>query len=201
MKTSPKLIDYTGRKFGRLTAVSYAGKGRWQCLCECGKTSFPLASNLRAGQTTSCGCLRTEMKQVIARKHGYYHTKAYKSWYSIKRRCTEPNDSSYALYGGKGITLYAPWVNDPQAFCEYIGPAPSPKHSVDRIDNSKGYEPGNIRWATDIEQANNKTNNVHIEFQGHQFTSINAFVRWIVSQTNVNRVSVHRELARQLEGK
>lgn len=201
MHLDHRQIDLAGHKYGKLTVVQYVGERKWECICDCGGRKTVFTSNLRRGNTKSCGCVKKQTASKRATKHGYYHTKAYKSWYSIKRRCTDPNDSSYLAYGGKGITMYEPWINDPKAFCEYIGPAPSSKHSIDRIDNSKGYEPGNIRWATDIEQANNKTNNVQIEFHGQTFPSINAFVRWIVSQTNVSRISFHRELSRQLEDK
>lgn len=199
MKTSNRLIDLTGQRFGRLVAQNYLGNRRWNCLCDCGKETSPLTLNLTNGNTKSCGCIRIEKKHEIARKHGFYGTKAYKSWCSIKKRCTNLKDPAYKNYGAKGIFLCNEWINDPKAFCEYVGVAPSEKHSIDRIDNSKGYEPGNVRWADDYEQANNKTNNVKIEFQGQSFPSISDFVRWLAPQLNVNRVSLNREIAKLIK--
>jgi hypothetical protein len=193
-----KLIDLTGKRFGRLVAQNYLGNRRWNCLCDCGKETSPLALNLTKGNTKSCGCIRIEKRHEIPRKHGFYGTKAYKSWCSIKKRCTNPKDPAYKNYGEKGILLCNEWLNDPKAFCEYVGVAPSEKHSIDRIDNSKGYEPGNVRWADDYGQANNRTNNVKIEFQGQSFQSISDFIRWLAPQLNVKKVSLQRELVKHL---
>jgi hypothetical protein len=193
-----KLIDLTGKRFGRLIAQNYIGNRRWNCLCDCGKETSPLALNLTKGNTKSCGCIRTEKRHEIPRKHGFYGTKAYKSWCSIKKRCTNPKDPAYKNYGAKGIFLCNEWLNDPKAFCEYVGVAPSEKHSIDRIDNSKGYEHGNVRWADDYGQANNKTTNVKIEFQGQSFQSISEFIRWLAPQLKVKKVSLQRELVKHL---
>jgi len=199
MKTGNRLIDITGEKYGRLLVQSYAGSGRWNCVCDCGNITSPLKLNLIKGNTKSCGCIKIEKKHDLAKKHGFYGTKAYKSWCSIKKRCTNHKDPAYKNYGAKGILLCAEWLNNPKAFCEYVGVAPSEKHSIDRIDNSKGYEPGNVRWANDYEQANNKTNNVKIEFQGQSFSSISDFVRWLAPQLNVNRISLHKEIAKLIK--
>ncbi len=191
MDKRKKLIDITGQKFGRLTVESYLGNRRWLCLCECGNQKDVHKNNLAYGSVKSCGCLRREGN---ATKHGFHGTKAYNSWCSIKKRCTNQNDPLYSSYGGNGISLCDDWLNDPKAFCEYVGAAPSNKHLIDRIDNRKGYEPGNVRWVDNFEQANNKTNNVKIEFQGQKFSSISDFIRWLAPQLNVNKASLQREL-------
>lgn len=194
MRKSTFRSDITGQKFGKLTAVKFVGKSRWECLCDCGNTSIVLTANLKRHNTKSCGCIKIQESNRRATTHGLSNTKAYKSWCSIKKRCTNPNDPAFKFYGGNGILLFKDWIDDPKAFCEYIGQPLSDEYSVDRIDNSKGYEPGNIRWASSIEQANNKTNNVKIEFQGQKFTSISNFIRWLAPQLNVNKKSLQREL-------
>lgn len=74
----------------------------------------------------------------------------------MKRRCSEPKHVGWALYGGRGIRVCPEWMASFDAFYAHIGPKPSPRHSVDRIDNSRGYEPGNVRWATPKEQSRNR---------------------------------------------
>jgi hypothetical protein len=84
----------------------------------------------------------------------------YNTWYAMVNRCTNPKNTSYARYGGRGITVYEPWLTDTMAFAEWIyanlGPKPE-RHSLDRIDNDGNYEPGNLRWADGSTQANNQT--------------------------------------------
>jgi hypothetical protein len=82
----------------------------------------------------------------------------YAAWRKIKMRCFKANDPAFDRYGGRGISMFDGWKNDFMAFYNYLGPKPSKKHSIDRIDNNRGYEPGNVRWATQIQQARNKRN-------------------------------------------
>ena len=79
----------------------------------------------------------------------------------MKRRCYSPSDTSYPKYGARGITVADEWRNDFPAFLAYIGPKPSPRHTIDRIDGTKGYVPGNVRWATYHEQAVNRRAKLH----------------------------------------
>ncbi|HXI41511.1 MAG TPA: hypothetical protein VNH83_16125, partial [Bryobacteraceae bacterium] len=80
----------------------------------------------------------------------------HKIWKDMIKRCENQNNRAYVDYGGRGITVCPEWRSSFQAFYEHIGPRPAPDLSVDRIDNDRGYEPGNVRWATRTEQANNK---------------------------------------------
>lgn len=93
-------------------------------------------------------------------------TKEYKTWAQVKTRTTNPNSQNAAYYMGRGIKMCDRWLNSFEAFYEDMGPAPTPKHSIDRIDPNGDYEPGNCRWATHIEQMNNIRNNKRIEFGG-----------------------------------
>lgn len=89
--------------------------------------------------------------------HGMNDAPEYKVWAGMKRRCLNKNDPSYAGYGAKGVTVCDEWVHSFQAFYDHIGERPSAEHSIDRIDNSKGYEPNNVRWATKLQQSINRT--------------------------------------------
>lgn len=169
-----KINDLTGRRFGKLTAqriVSVRPKV-WECLCDCGNIRNVIGCSLVTGNTRSCGCIKKEVMtgNQINRTHGMSKTKEWKAWASIKDRCLNPNVKGYENYGGRGITMHPAWINSFESFYEHIGDAPSKKHSVDRIDNSRGYEPGNVRWATVKEQGNNRRTNVVIEFQGKSLT-------------------------------
>lgn len=88
--------------------------------------------------------------------HGYCGTKEYRAWKSIKTRCNNPNYDHYHRYGGRGIRMHEGWQEDFETFLADVGFAPSPDHSIDRIDNDGNYEPGNVRWATRTEQSRNK---------------------------------------------
>jgi hypothetical protein len=89
-------------------------------------------------------------------RHGRSQTPEYKCWQQIKARCLNPNHKAYPEYGGRGITIYAGWVKDFEAFLAHVGPRPSAKHSLDRRENDQGYVPGNLRWASRKVQNNNR---------------------------------------------
>lgn len=117
-------------------------KGRQQYLKSRERTLDRLAAKRRAEE-------RPE-------RHHLHATPEYKAWQSMKDRCLNPKCSFYNRYGGRGIRVHEPWIKDPVGFCHYIGPRPSPNYSLDRIDNSGDYVPGNVRWATYEEQNRNR---------------------------------------------
>jgi hypothetical protein len=161
-------VDLTGRVFERLTVKErYPERDRnnhiqWLCLCSCGNTLIVTSSRLTSGNTRSCGCLFMETRT----KHGASYTPEYRSWIAIKDRCYNTKNKHYHRYGGRGITMSEEFRDNFEAFLNDVGPRPSKKHSIDRIENDKGYQPGNCRWATKTEQANNRESNIRIEFEG-----------------------------------
>ncbi len=93
-------------------------------------------------------------------------TPEYRAWLSIRFRCLNPNGPRYQDYGGRGITICDAWKNDFPAFLAAVGRKPSPLHSIDRINNDLGYEPGNVRWATGSEQSTNRRGTRWVTLQG-----------------------------------
>lgn len=165
--------DVTGRPYHRLTPAEYLGRkaagsqGKtfthyWRCRCECGNDAVVTLANLRSGQVRSCGCMRREACMT----HGLYLHPAYRIWIKIKVRCLDVNSTHYAYYGGRGITVAAEWVHDFPAFLAHVGERPTSEHTIERIDNNLGYEPGNVRWATRKEQQRNRRNNVLLTLDG-----------------------------------
>lgn len=103
-------------------------------------------------------------------RHFLCHTRENSIWRAMRQRCSNPNDQDYSEYGGRGITICKEWASF-AAFYRDMGPIPSPKHSIDRIDNDGNYEPGNCRWASPLEQQNNRRNNRHYDWNGQRMTA------------------------------
>lgn len=176
-------VDLTGRVFGRLRVVSFAdsvgARVRWSCLCDpehggCGVVCVALGYLLKNGTTRSCGCLRREVAAQRKLVHGAARrgnsTPEFKTWQGMIQRCEQSSADSFPLYGGRGIRVCDEWRHDFAAFFTHVGPRPSPKHSIDRINSDGHYEPGNVRWATLLEQMRNKRNTNHVTAFGETLT-------------------------------
>lgn len=169
-KRNWRFQDIAGKKFGRLTAVSVAktvnGKAYWNCVCDCGHQPVVSGGHLRGGRIRSCGCLKSEVTAARLTTHGGSKTTLYCVWRGMVERCENPNHIDYARYGGRGIRLCDRWRKSFTEFASDMGERPSPRHQIDRIDNNRGYEPGNCRWATSRQQTRNTRRNRIVTHDG-----------------------------------
>lgn len=146
--------DITGNKYNYLTAISYVGKGKWLCNCDCGGTTIIRTGKLTGGYTKSCGCLY----KTNALKHGLIDSSEYTIWCNMKARCYNPNNYAYSNYGRRGIKVCNEWLNSFESFFKDMGRRPI-GYSLERIDNSSDYCKANCKWATKQEQAFNRRSN------------------------------------------
>lgn len=116
--------------------------------------------------------------------HGLSKLPEYKIWKGMRSRCTTPSDTNYYHYGANGIRVCERW-SDFAAFMADMGPRPTEKHSIDRIDSKGNYEPGNCRWATWAEQCANRSNAKLIEFRGETLSLTEWAVRLGMKRTCV----------------
>lgn len=173
---SARAQDLTGRRFGRLTVLRRAegapGIARWICRCDCGNESRSRADRLREGRAQSCGCRRADFMPAFSRasvKHGETSATGkspeYHAWQAMQERC-RPDHASHSCYFDRGIRVCARWQASFVDFLADVGRRPAAGYSLDRIDNDRGYEPGNVRWATAAQQARNTRRNVWVEHEG-----------------------------------
>lgn len=137
-------LDLVGKKFNRLTVVSKAEKRRnlsyWHCVCDCGTKTVVHGSSLKNGTTKSCGCLLSEVKTT----HGMSRSSAYRLWWALVGRCTNPNNTGFKYNGNRGIKVCDSWLNF-ENFYEDMGDRPE-GYGLGRLDPDKGYSPDNCRW-------------------------------------------------------
>lgn len=163
--------DLTGQRFSRLIVVSRAENSKhnyamWNCICDCGAKVITVGTSLRKGNTKSCGCFSKDQIATLRRTHGMSQATEYRVWRGMITRCTNPNVKCYANYGKRGIVVCERWKSSFENFLADMGERPTPKHTLDRINNDGNYEPGNVRWAERKEQNRNQRSNIVITHNG-----------------------------------
>lgn len=148
-----------GDVFNRWTVVSFSGRDphgrrRWNCRCSCGTIGTALEDNLKRGATKSCGCLSSETTTKRNKTHGLSSEPLYCLWNNAMQRCYNPRNASYKDYGARGITVHPAW-HDYTVFRQEV-PTMLEGLTLDREDNDRGYEPGNVRWVTQSQQMVNR---------------------------------------------
>jgi hypothetical protein len=157
--------------------------GLWKC--SCGNIKELPFTRVINKSIKSCGCLRKNQTHQI--KHGMKGSRTYNSWSSAKYRSSNSNAKDFDRYGRKNIFMCERWRNSFENFLFDMGERP-PNTTLDRIDNSKGYKPGNCRWASVYEQARNKTSTYNWFVKGKEFeTGEEAAVFYKVTLTTIIR--------------
>jgi len=225
-----KFLDVVGQRYGRLVAIERvpdSGRTTWRFRCDCGTEQNIRLDSVRRGQTQSCGCLNLEAASDTGRKtivnaiaanrtngwpsrtHGKSRTPIHRTWRAMLNRCYNQNVPEYRYYGGRGISVCERWHKFENFYAD-VGDRPNGL-SIDRINNDGNYEPGNVRWATRLQQARNRREysgksgfkgvyptkdgkfRALIEFKGKRLT----LGRW---STPADAGATYRHIARALRG-
>jgi hypothetical protein len=185
----PVFKDLSGQKFNMLTVIKrVANIGNctcYECECDCGEYKIVKTACLTGGNVKSCGCLwkSTQFKTV----HNLSNTQVYHSWAGMKKRCSSPID--YPTYTENNIKVCDEWLNSFEAFFKDMGHPPTKKHTLDRIENLKGYYKENCRWATTKEQNRNYSQNKILEANGQKMS----VTEW-AEKLNVSRFLIYNRL-------
>lgn len=187
--------DFNKESFSRLTTAGprfRIGKNTYQvCQCECGNHAVVKSQNMKKGYKKSCGCLQKTCFGSSNKNSDSYQ--AYVIWRAMRKRCNWSGCKDYSAYGGRGIKVCQRWSVF-ENFLTDMGNRPSRKHSIDRVDNDGDYCPENCRWATNVEQANNRSNNVLLT----AFGRTKSISSWAV-EFNMNYFALHGRLKRGWE--
>ncbi len=169
-----------GDEYGEWTIMDgpiiVGSRRKWLCECTCGNQKLVNSSSLVTGCSWRCkGCSTSEMATIREEEKRDLYEAACAGRFGVTRivytrlrlaansavyRCTNPSNSRYRDYGARGITVHPPWIEDRSLFITYLASLPGHDDSelwLDRADNDRGYEPGNLRFVTrSVSQCNRR---------------------------------------------
>jgi len=158
-------IEMAGKTIGEWTVLRHSSGHHWLCRCACGAEKEVDGKSLRSGR--SAGCVTCHASSGLRTTHGGKSTRLYNIWCKMIARCESDYDAAYPRYGGRGINVCEAWLQSFAAFRSWaLTTGYADVLTIDRIDNDKGYEPGNCRWSTYAQQNRNHSRNRPIEYQG-----------------------------------
>lgn len=187
----------TGKVSGFLTVIRRAGSrsrangkpyATWLCRCTCGKEVEVIGQHLRTGRRKACAQGHFWASTTRKALAGKYRPE-YRSWRSMRKRCSEKDRHNYKHYGGRGITICDRWKDSFENFLADLGPKPTPEHTLERNDVNGNYEPANCRWATRIEQYRNMQRSVYVEYEGKRMLMFE-----LVASLGLSRAAVYGRL-------
>lgn len=167
-----KRKDITGNMYGYLKALRFdkitdTKITRWIMLCvACNKEISVSMSNLKSGSSKSCGCMKFQLTKENKNTHNLSKHGTYRTWVSMKQRCSNPKAPDYPRYGGSGISYHPRWESFDN-FLEDMGLRPKDR-TLDRIDGGGPYTKENCRWADNKIQARNMKSNHVVEYNGQK---------------------------------
>lgn len=180
MLTAPNKVDLIGQRFERLVVIAEAGRTptkqtRWLCRCDCGGETTTGTTKLRSGHSRSCGCLKREVTAERARKNGLSSGGRHPLmdvYSNMVARCHNEDDHAFPRYGARGVRVCERWRFGEAGqtgfalFVDDMGPRPSSRYTLERVDNDGSYHPGNCIWAARKRQARNRRSNHLVECDG-----------------------------------
>lgn len=184
-------LDISGKTYGLLTAISREPRGRWLCKCACGNTCVTQTGNLNSGNSGSCGCRQRTPRPTHGHASGGSISKEYRSWQDMIQRCYNPKNVHFDRYGLRGIAVCDRWKNSFVNFIKDVGVRPHPNLQIERINNDGNYEPGNVKWATRIEQMANRSYTSYVNLNGKTMTLSEACRRADISRDDVRWIERH----------
>jgi hypothetical protein len=160
-----------GTRYGALTVIERSPHTKdvfYRCRCDCGNISTPALRSLRRGRTRSCGCLKETFRLPSVVRHGMVHHPLYNVYRGMLARCTNAKHNAFAYYGGRGIAVCAEWTGDGgvDSFLAWAVLRWKKGLQLNRVDNDKGYSPGNCEFTTPKKNSANRRNSVLISVKG-----------------------------------
>lgn len=183
MEIGRRYAELSGKRFGKLLVLYRVNQTEdgdhaplWKCQCDCGNTVKVKSGNLMSGKTNSCGCIRREKTSLLGRSRRIYSAtekRLHSIWIDMLRRCENPSNKDFHNYGARGITVFNEWHTFEAFKVWSFENGYASGLSIDRINVDGGYSPSNCRWATVMEQANNKRNTRFVNYNGEKISIAN----------------------------